>query len=226
MAASWSQVMHACPTPVLTPHPHPTSYPKHLHAQELGGQWPLTDFTTSGFWSPKGLVTEAPVFSKLPRLPTLLGQFVHTAPLFWALPLEVRGCSARVAHPTNWRFVLPSESGSELCGSLASHPHGPPVVAWLVLALAVKGVMLAVLAPALYLQERLTMLPFLLSFVDFDASPEVYERYVTDAAGPPARCTHVALQLGQPQYACTTHPHSFQVLAACVAWGFNTERLS
>jgi hypothetical protein len=29
------------------------------------------------------------VFSKLPRLPTLLGQFVHTAPLFWALPLEV-----------------------------------------------------------------------------------------------------------------------------------------
>jgi hypothetical protein len=29
------------------------------------------------------------VFSKLPRLPTLLGQFVHTAPLHWSLPLQV-----------------------------------------------------------------------------------------------------------------------------------------
>ncbi|WIA34177.1 hypothetical protein OEZ86_012535 [Tetradesmus obliquus] len=81
--------------------------------KDLGGAWPLTDWTTSGFWSPKGLTTEAPVFSKLPRLPTLLGQFVHTAPLHWSLPL----------------------------------------------------------------QDRLTMLPFLLSFVDYDASPEVYERY-------------------------------------------------
>ena len=26
------------------------------------------------FWNPKGLVTEAPVFSKLPQLPTLIGQ--------------------------------------------------------------------------------------------------------------------------------------------------------
>ena len=46
-------------------------------------EWPLTDWTTSGFWSPRGLVTEAPVFSKLPRLPTLVGQFVHTFPLYW-----------------------------------------------------------------------------------------------------------------------------------------------
>lgn len=30
-----------------------------------------------------GLVTEAPVFSKLTQLPTLLGQFVHTTPLYW-----------------------------------------------------------------------------------------------------------------------------------------------
>lgn len=52
--------------------------------------WPLTDFTTSGFWNPQGLVTEAPVFSKLPRLPTLVGQFVHTFPLYWALPLSDR----------------------------------------------------------------------------------------------------------------------------------------
>eukprot|EP00879_Flechtneria_rotunda_P028371 GHRR01030475.1.p1 GENE.GHRR01030475.1~~GHRR01030475.1.p1 ORF type:complete len:457 (+),score=95.91 GHRR01030475.1:1370-2740(+) len=81
--------------------------------KDLGGEWPLTDWTTSGFWSPKGLTTEAPVFSKLPRLPTLVGQFVHTAPLHWNLPL----------------------------------------------------------------QERLTMLPFLLSFMDYDASIEVYERY-------------------------------------------------
>jgi hypothetical protein len=60
--------------------------------KDLGGSWPLTDWTTSGFWSPKGLTTEAPVFSKLPRLPTLLGQFVHTAPLHWSLPLQVRLC--------------------------------------------------------------------------------------------------------------------------------------
>lgn len=53
-------------------------------------QWPLTDYTTSGFWSPRGLVTEAPVFSKLPRLPTLVGQFVHTFPLYWSLPLTDR----------------------------------------------------------------------------------------------------------------------------------------
>ena len=52
-------------------------------------EWPLTDWTTSGFWSPEGLTTEAPVFSRQPQLPTLVGQFVHTAPLQWSLPLEV-----------------------------------------------------------------------------------------------------------------------------------------
>jgi hypothetical protein len=36
--------------------------------------------------------------------------------------------------------------------------------------------LLLLLLPLL-LQDRLTMLPFLLSFVDYDASPEVYERY-------------------------------------------------
>lgn len=35
-------------------------------------------------------MTEAPVFSKLPRLPTLVGQFVHTLPLYWSLPLTDR----------------------------------------------------------------------------------------------------------------------------------------
>lgn len=50
---------------------------------------PIFKSLCSGFWSPQGLVTEAPVFSKLPRLPTMLGQFVHTAPLFWSLPIQV-----------------------------------------------------------------------------------------------------------------------------------------
>jgi hypothetical protein len=35
---------------------------------------------------------------------------------------------------------------------------------------------LNVLLLLLLLQDRLTMLPFLLSFIDYDASPEVYER--------------------------------------------------
>ncbi|KAF6263863.1 hypothetical protein COO60DRAFT_1470323 [Scenedesmus sp. NREL 46B-D3] len=78
-----------------------------------GGQLAADRLDHLRFWSPRGLTTEAPVFSRLQRLPTLLGQFVHTAPLHWSLPL----------------------------------------------------------------QDRLTMLPFLLSFVDYDASPEVYERY-------------------------------------------------
>lgn len=50
--------------------------------RELGVPWPFTDWTPSGFWSPQGLTTEAPVFSRRPQLPTMLGQFVHTLPLF------------------------------------------------------------------------------------------------------------------------------------------------
>ena len=49
---------------------------------ELGIPWPFTDWTPSGFWSRQGLITEAPVFSRRPQLPTMLGQFVHTLPLF------------------------------------------------------------------------------------------------------------------------------------------------
>ena len=49
---------------------------------ELGLRSRLTDFLTSGFWGPAGLITEAPVFSKQPKLPAFLGQFVYTAPLF------------------------------------------------------------------------------------------------------------------------------------------------
>ncbi|KIZ00663.1 hypothetical protein MNEG_7297 [Monoraphidium neglectum] len=81
--------------------------------RELGIPWPLTDWTTSAFWSPKGLTTEAPVFSKQQQLPTLFGQFVHTAGLQWSLPLE----------------------------------------------------------------ERLTMLPFLTTLLDYKSSPEVFESY-------------------------------------------------
>ena len=50
--------------------------------RELGIPWPFTDWTTSGFWSPRGLTTEAPVFSKKEQYPTLVGQFIHTFPLF------------------------------------------------------------------------------------------------------------------------------------------------
>eukprot|EP00798_Chlamydomonas_sp_ICE-L_P017415 gene17415-23715_t len=48
-------------------------------------KWPLTDWKTSGFWSPEGLVTEAPVFNKELQLPTLIGQFVHTSQLSLSL---------------------------------------------------------------------------------------------------------------------------------------------
>ncbi|KAI3436402.1 hypothetical protein D9Q98_005819 [Chlorella vulgaris] len=59
--------------------------------KELGIPWPFTDFETSGFWGSNGkLITQAPVFSKLPRLPAVIGQFVHTARLFDALPLADR----------------------------------------------------------------------------------------------------------------------------------------
>lgn len=58
---------------------------------------PMTDFLTSGFWalpeeegSAGMLVTEAPVFSSKPQLPTILGQFFFTSPLFYRLSLADR----------------------------------------------------------------------------------------------------------------------------------------
>ena len=59
--------------------------------RELGIENPFTDWTTSGFWSPQGLTTEAPVFSRRPQLPTMLGQFVHTLPLFRSAPIQATG---------------------------------------------------------------------------------------------------------------------------------------
>jgi uncharacterized protein with NAD-binding domain and iron-sulfur cluster len=58
--------------------------------KELDIEWPLTDYLTSGFWSPDGLITEAPVFSKQPRLPAIVGQFFYTNPLMYKLPLADR----------------------------------------------------------------------------------------------------------------------------------------
>lgn len=58
--------------------------------RELGIPWPFTEWTTSGFWSPRGLTTEAPVFSKKEQYPTLVGQFIHTFPLFRTIPLADR----------------------------------------------------------------------------------------------------------------------------------------
>ena len=64
--------------------------------RELGIPWPFTDWTTSGFWSPEGLTTEAPIFSRRPQLPTMLGQFVHTLPLFRCYDLSL--CAQGDAH--------------------------------------------------------------------------------------------------------------------------------
>lgn len=58
--------------------------------REVCPEWPLTPYLTSGFWGVDGLITEAPVFSELPQLPTLLGQLVFTSPLFYKLPLSDR----------------------------------------------------------------------------------------------------------------------------------------
>ncbi|EFN58666.1 hypothetical protein CHLNCDRAFT_29963 [Chlorella variabilis] len=59
--------------------------------RELGIPHPFTDFETSGFWGSDGrLITQAPVFSKLPRLPAVAGQFYHTWGLFDSLPLADR----------------------------------------------------------------------------------------------------------------------------------------
>jgi len=58
--------------------------------EELGIENPFTEFLTSGFWSPEGLITEAPVFSNKPQAPTILGQFLYTSSLFYRLSLSDR----------------------------------------------------------------------------------------------------------------------------------------
>eukprot|EP00892_Ulva_mutabilis_P003924 jgi/Ulvmu1/1903/UM012_0062.1 len=58
--------------------------------KELEIENPFTPFTTSGFWTPEGLSTSAPVFSQEDQLPALIGQFVYTNPLFRTLTLADR----------------------------------------------------------------------------------------------------------------------------------------
>ena len=50
--------------------------------KQLGIPNPFTPFTTSAFWSREGLTTTAPVFSTQTQFPALIGQFIHTSPLF------------------------------------------------------------------------------------------------------------------------------------------------
>jgi uncharacterized protein with NAD-binding domain and iron-sulfur cluster len=73
---------------------------------ELGIDDALTDWSTSGFWAPRPapphlaadparpvigeLINRAPVFNRLPRLPTPLGQMVWTADAFATLSLADR----------------------------------------------------------------------------------------------------------------------------------------
>lgn len=57
---------------------------------ELNLPQPFTEWTRSSFYSPYGLDVEAPVFHELPRLPTPLGSFLYTLPLFRRLPLVDR----------------------------------------------------------------------------------------------------------------------------------------
>jgi hypothetical protein len=45
------------------------------------------------------LQVESPIFQNLPRLPTPLGSFVHTAPLFRQLPLSDRATAAPLVKP-------------------------------------------------------------------------------------------------------------------------------
>ncbi|KAJ7538182.1 hypothetical protein O6H91_11G037300 [Diphasiastrum complanatum] len=55
--------------------------------KELSIPSPFTDWTKSSFYSPEGIDVEAPIFSSLPRLPTPLGSFLYTTPLFRKLPI-------------------------------------------------------------------------------------------------------------------------------------------
>ena len=58
---------------------------------ELGVKDALTPFLNSGFWNSSGeVITEAPVFSDQPQLPSIIGQFFYTNPLFYGLSIVDR----------------------------------------------------------------------------------------------------------------------------------------
>lgn len=62
---------------------HAAQYPNIFGlVKELGIPNPFTPFTTSGFWTRDGLSVSAPVFSEQQQWPALIGQFIHTSPLF------------------------------------------------------------------------------------------------------------------------------------------------
>ena len=49
---------------------------------EIGASSALTDWKRSSLYSPQGVEVDSPVFQSRPRLPTPLGQFVHTLTAF------------------------------------------------------------------------------------------------------------------------------------------------
>jgi hypothetical protein len=57
---------------------------------EIGASSALTDWKQSSLYSRSGVEVDSPVFQTKPRLPTPLGQFVHTLPTFAHLPVADR----------------------------------------------------------------------------------------------------------------------------------------
>jgi hypothetical protein len=70
----------------------------HL-VQELGIEWPFTEWTMSSFYSPQGIQVESPVFSALPRLPTPLGSFLYTSPYFRSLLKRIHSLIPTLVFP-------------------------------------------------------------------------------------------------------------------------------
>eukprot|EP00929_Paragymnodinium_shiwhaense_P097043 TRINITY_DN58819_c0_g1_i2.p1 TRINITY_DN58819_c0_g1~~TRINITY_DN58819_c0_g1_i2.p1 ORF type:complete len:604 (+),score=101.62 TRINITY_DN58819_c0_g1_i2:88-1899(+) len=73
-----------------------------------GQQAALTPPTPSGFWSERGLESSAPIFSRLPSLPTPLGSLAYTAPSFQFLGLGDRLTAVPLITP-----LLKALEGSE-----------------------------------------------------------------------------------------------------------------
>jgi uncharacterized protein with NAD-binding domain and iron-sulfur cluster len=58
--------------------------------EEIGATSALTDWQRSSLYSPDGVEVDSPVFQSKPRLPTPLGQFVHTLTAFTRLSVPDR----------------------------------------------------------------------------------------------------------------------------------------
>ena len=71
----------------------PVQYPNIFGlVKELNIPNPFTPFSTSGFWTRDGLSVSAPVFSEQQQFPALIGQFIHTSPLFTCALTAVIPC--------------------------------------------------------------------------------------------------------------------------------------